>query len=290
MQESTTIAPTDVYSRVTNRIIELLERGVIPWRKPWQPNGMPKNLISQRPYTGINAMLLNSLDYAQNHFLTWHQLQQIGGSVKKGEKGALIIFQTKTEKTIERDEELVVEKRSILRYYYVYNVEQCSGIPQKYLQYTKIPVEIINKSCEKIIQEMPLPPIIYYRGHQAYYHTKDDYVNVPKLEHFDSIASFYEVTMHELVHSTGSLKRVGRKSVYENPHFGSEEYSMEELIAEIGACYLTSIGGVGIGHLENSAAYIQNWLYVLKNDKKFIVQAASKAQRAVEYILNIHSS
>jgi len=287
MQESTIIIPNDVYSRVTNRIIELLEKGVIPWRQPWQPNGMPKNLISQRPYTGINAMLLNSLEFTQNHFLTWHQLRQIGGHVKKGEKGALIVFQTKTEKVTEKNNELVVEKRSILKYYFVYNVEQCVNIPVKYLQYTKIPKEIVNKSCEKIIQEMPLCPTIYYRGGEAYYVPKHDYINMPKLQFFESMEAFYETLFHELVHSTGASHRLARKSVYEDINFGSETYSFEELIAEIGSCYLTTIGGVGLGNLENNASYIQGWLNVLQNDKKFIIQAASKAQRAVEYILNI---
>ena len=286
MKDFPTSTRTDVYVQVTSRIIELLEHGTIPWRKPWQPNGMPKNLISQRPYTGINVMLLTSLDFTHNLFLTWHQLQQIGGHVKRGERGAFVVFQSKTEKEVEEGGERRIERRSILKHYHVFNVEQCNNIPQKYLEYTKIPVEIINKSCEQIIQQMPLCPTIYYRGHEAYYYPKDDYINMPKLEYFDSTSSYYEVIMHELIHSTGALKRLGRKSVYENPYFGSEEYSMEELIAEIGSCYLTSIGGVGIGHLENSAAYIQSWLNVLKNDKRFIIQATSKAQRAVDYILN----
>lgn len=289
MQESTVITQNDVYSLVTARIIELLEQGVIPWRKPWQPNGMPKNLISQRPYTGINAMLLNSLDYYHNHFLTWNQLQKIGGHVKKGEKGALIVFQSKKEKEIEENGETIIEKRSILRYYYVYNVGQCLGIPPKYIEYVKTPVEIINKSCEKIIQEMPLCPTIYYRGGEAYYVPKHDYINMPKLQYFESMEAFYETLFHELVHSTGASHRLARKSVYEDVNFGSETYSFEELIAEIGSCYLTTIGGVGIGNLENNASYIQGWLNTLQNDKKFIIQAASKAQRAVEYILNVIS-
>lgn len=286
-QASTITPPTDVYTRVTERIIELLEQGVIPWRQPWQPNGMPKNLISQRPYTGINAMLLNSLQYSQNHFLTWHQLQEIGGMVKKGEKGTLIVYQATKEKEVEKNGKTEMEKRSILKYYYVYNVEQCLNIPKKYLEVTKIPTELQDYSCEQIIHNMPLCPTIYYRGHEAYYMPHGDYITMPKLEYFESVTAFYETLFHEAVHSTGAKHRLSRESLYQNPSFGTELYSFEELIAEIGSCYLTSIGGVGIGNLENSTSYINGWLKVLKNDKKFIIQAASKAQKAVEYILNI---
>lgn len=290
MQKYSSNTASDVYSLVTNRIIELLEKGTIPWRKPWLPNGMPKNLISQRPYTGINTMLLNSLDFSKNYFLTWHQLQEIGGHIKRGEKGSFIVFQSKNEKEVQKNGEITIEKRSILRYYYVYNVEQCLNLPRKYTEVTKIPTEIIDKSCEKIVQGMPLCPTIYYRGNEAYYMPKHDYINMPKLDYFDSMASFYGVLFHELIHSTGALKRLARKSVCENTDYGNELYSLEELIAEIGSCYLTSIGGVGISNLQNSAAYIKGWLSVLENDKRFIVKAASKAQRAVEYILNIHHS
>jgi antirestriction protein ArdC len=287
MQKVTLISPKDIYTRVTDRIIGLLEKGVIPWRKPWQPNGMPKNLISKRPYTGINSMLLNSLDYKQNYFLTHHQLQQIGGRVKKGEKGAFIIYATKYEKEEVKNGEIEMRQWTVLKSYTVFNVEQCSNIPEKYIKASQEPVEIITISCEQILQSMPLCPTIYYRGHEAYYSPKLDYINMPNVGYFESMASFYGVLFHELVHSTGALHRLARKSLYENAEFGSETYSLEELIAEIGSCYLTSIGGVGICDLANSAAYIQEWLSVLQNDKKFIVQAASKAQQAVDYILNV---
>ncbi|MBA4850506.1 ArdC family protein [Emticicia sp. BO119] len=290
MQKVTLTSPNDVYTRVTEKIIALLEKDVVPWRKPWQPNGMPKNLISKRPYTGINAMLLNTLDYPQNYFLTHYQLQQIGGRVRKGEKGAFIIYATKYEKEVIKNGEMSLQEWTILKTYIVFNIDQCVNIPEKYIKSSQEPIELITVSCEQILQQMPLCPVIYYRGHEAYYDPKYDSITMPKLEQFESMASFYGVLFHELVHSTGALHRLARKSLYENTHFGSETYSFEELIAEIGSCYLTSLGGVGISHLNNSAAYIQGWLGLLQNDKKFIVQAASKAQQAVEYILNVNVS
>lgn len=286
MQEST-LTPTDVYTRVTNRIIELLEQGVIPWRKPWQPNGMPKNLISKRPYTGINAMLLNSLDFTSNYFLTWNQLQDIGGKVKKGEKGALIIFQTKVEKEVAKNGDVEIQRWPIVKHYTVFNVSQCVNIPDKFKEVIHEPVEITNLSCEQIIYGMPQCPKIYYQGYQAYYSPKMDCIVMPKLDHFDSVTSFFTVLFHELIHSTGALHRLARKSLYENTHFGSELYSFEELVAEIGSCYLMSLAGLGIYDLANSAAYIQEWLELLQNDNKFIIKAASQAQKAVEYILNV---
>ncbi|RYU92859.1 ArdC family protein [Emticicia agri] len=287
MQKSNPLTPNDVYTRVTNRIIELLEQGVIPWRKPWQPNGMPKNLISKRPYTGINAMLLNSLDFTSNYFLTWNQLQDIGGKVKKGEKGALIIFQTKVEKEVAKNGDVEIQRWPIVKYYTVFNVSQCVNIPDKFKEVIHEPVENINLSCEQIIYGMPRRPNIYYQGYQAYYSPKMDCIVMPKLDYFDSVTSFFNVLFHELIHSTGAIHRLARKSLCENTHFGSELYSFEELVAEIGSCYLMSIAGLGICDIANSAAYIQEWLGLLQNDNRFIIKAASQAQKAVEYILNV---
>ena len=103
METETEVVAKDVYSLVTNRIIDLLENGVIPWRKTWRTAGIPKNLISQMQYSGINLLFLNSLDFKQNVFLTWNQLKEIGSSVRKGEKGSFVVFQSKKEDTIEED-------------------------------------------------------------------------------------------------------------------------------------------------------------------------------------------
>ena len=130
-------------------------------------------------------------------------------------------------------------------------------------------------------------PEIRDKENQAYYVPALDYISMPHLSSFDSSPDYYGTLFHELIHSTGHKKRIGRKEVYENPTFGSEMYSMEELIAEIGTCYLKSHIGIPINEFQNNAAYIQHWLGVLKGDKRFIVMAASRAQQAADYILKV---
>jgi antirestriction protein ArdC len=129
-------------------------------------------------------------------------------------------------------------------------------------------------------------PRIQVKGSDAYYHPKDDYINMPPIKTFKSAESYYSVLFHELVHSTGHESRLNRHEVAEKIVYGSQSYSLEELTAEIGACFLKSISGLSMDDLSQNASYIQNWLSVLKNDKRFILKASSRAQRAVEYILN----
>jgi antirestriction protein ArdC len=287
METETEIVAKDVYSLVTNRIIDLLENGVIPWRKTWRTAGIPKNLISQRQYSGINLLLLNALDFKQNVFLTWNQLKEIGGSVRKGEKGSFVVFQSKKEDTIEEDGELKVKVKFLLRYYKVFNVGQCTDLPPKY---ESLIDEIINEpivSCESVVEGMPnCPNIIHSKSASAYYSANDDYIQIPEISSFESSSAYYGTLFHELIHATGAEFRLNRKTITEHHDFNSEEYSIEELIAEIGSCYLKSVTDVPIEDLENSASYIDHWLKVLRGDKKMIVQASNKAQMAVNFILN----
>lgn len=277
----------DVYSMVTDRIIELLENGTIPWRKPWTEAGIPQNLISKRAYGGINVLLLNSLNFRNNLFLTWNQIQDVGASVKKGEKGTFAVLQCKTEKMVEKDGEEVLEKKYILRYYKLFNVGQCSNIPEKLLPKEEERNNHILVDCEEIIASMPLcPDILHSDDCEAFYSPSEDYIKIPFLSIFESSSAYYGTLFHELIHSTGAKSRLARPTIYDNPRFGSEMYSLEELIAEIGSCFLKSLTGIPFKDLENSAAYIENWLSVLKSDKRFIVQASSKAQQAVSYICN----
>ena len=279
--------PIDVYSLVTDKIIELLEAGAIPWRKPWTEAGIPRNLISKRPYRGVNLLLLNSLGFEQNQFLTWKQLKTIGGSVKKGQKSILVVFNKVIESQAEKGGETKIAKKSFLRYYKVFNVAQCTDIPNAFL----VPGEKREHEplyeCERIIEAMIDCPIIRHEDHEAYYVPAMDYINMPKLSSFDSSQDYYGTLFHELIHSTGHEKRIGRKEVFQNPHFGTEMYSLEELVAEMGSCYLKSQTGIPIADLDNSAAYIKGWLEIFKGDKRFIVTAASRAQQAVEYILKV---
>jgi len=278
---------TDVYTIVTNRIIEHLEKGVVPWRKTWADAGLPKNLITGNQYRGINVWLLNTIGYQQNLFLSFKQVQDLGGHVKRGEKAHEVVFWKWLEK--ENEETKKKDKISLLRYYNVFNIAQCEGIPLE-----KIPpiVERNNnpiETCEKIIEDMPKRPNIVHNEQRAYYHKINDFVNVPKIESFNKSEDYYSTLFHELVHSTGHNDRLNRKELIESKGMRTDKYAIEELTAEMGASYLKSYAGIPIEQLENNASYIQSWLEHLRNDKRFIVYASSQAQKATDYILNVQN-
>ncbi len=275
----------DVYELVTNRIIELLESNTVPWRKPWTERGLPQNLITKRPYRGINLMMLNVLDFEHNLFLTFKQLKTIGGSVKKGEKGQFVVFTKMVEEEVETNGKKETKKRSMLRYYRVFNIGQCRDIPDAFIPNDKYENTEIT-DCTAVIDCMPNAPKIVFKKPDAFYVPSEDYINMPKLKTFKEPDEYYGTLFHELVHSTGHTSRLNRKEVMENPKYGSEPYSLEELVAEIGSCYLKSFTGLDIADMSQNAAYISSWLNVLKNDKRFILKASSRSQQAVEYILN----
>lgn len=279
-------AKKDVYSIVTDHIIAQLEKGVIPWRKPWTDNSIPQNLISKRPYRGINLWLLAMYGYAQNYFLTYKQVQELGGTVKQNETGHIVVFwkmpDTQTE-DLPEDEQ--TKRHAILRYYVVFNVAQCENIPEE-----KLPPVVENVfeplvECESIVNGMPNPPAFQFKENDAYYHPGKDYINMPKRKGFRTNEEYYAVLFHELIHSTGHKSRLARIGVQQMSPFGSDLYSTEEIIAEMGSCYLSSFACIVPKPLDNSVAYIQGWLERLKNDKKILIYAASQAQKAADYIL-----
>ena len=287
------IKPHDVYEIVTNRIIEHLEKGVVPWQQPWTDAGLPKNLITGRNYRGINVWLLNTLNYHQNYFLTFKQVQELGASVKKGEKAQEVIFwkwlQKKSNDNLENEEQGKAKQIPFLRYYKVFNIDQCTGIPKEKLPVIEERVNDPIETCEKIVFEMPKRPEIRHHELQAYYHKRNDFVNMPRMEVFNSSEDYYATLFHELVHSTGHKERLNRKELVNSKGFRTEDYAIEELTAEMGSSYLKSYAGIPIEQVENNAAYIQGWLERLRKDKKFIVYASAQAQKATDYILNVRT-
>lgn len=282
----TTTTKIDVYQIVTDRIIDLLNKGTIPWVQPWKNGILPMNFISKRSYQGINLLLLNSMMFDQNFFLTWDQLKKLGGSVKPNEQGTVVVYWKNKSKESE-DAENQPKKRPLLRYYKVFNICQCTGIPNLPENPGADQTELSRPDCESVIASMPTPPTIIVRGKQAYYRPEDDRIVVPTKKNFLTLDSYYSVIFHELIHSTGHKSRLSRKGIIEKAEFGSISYAMEELIAEIGSCYLCNTTGILNHQIENSAAYIENWLEKLRNDKFFVLHAASQAQKATDYILNI---
>lgn len=282
-----------VYELITNRICDLLEKGVIPWKKPWNGGeGVPQNLISRKPYRGINVFLLSSLCFESPYFVTFKQAKELGGFVKAGEKACPVIFWKWLEKQDPEGEEINeqgqrVSRIPLLRYYSVFNVAQTQGIPSDKIPASGTithPFDPIQ-AAQVIVDSMPNKPLILHSEARAYYRPSSDLVNVPKPELFTGNAEYYSTLFHELTHSTGHASRLNRKGVVELNAFGSHEYSKEELCAEMGAAYLCAESGIVESTLENSAAYIAGWLRKLRGDNKFVVQAAAQAQKAADFIL-----
>lgn len=284
-----------VVEKVTNRVIELLEKGEIPWRKPWTIRGMlPCNLITSKEYKGVNAFLLSlySHTYASPYFLTFNQAKKIGGSVKKDEHAVPVIYWNWREKEVETEKEngeteVEVKKIPFMRYYNVFNVEQCNGLEDKI---PEVKAKTFNNTplerCEKIVDEMKDKPTIMHGGSRAVYTPGNDSIRTPEMKYFESAEEYYSTLYHELVHSTGHEKRLKRFTPGRTPSFGSEDYSKEELIAEMGSAYLCGICEIENKTLENSAAYIQGWLSKLRSDKRMLIYAAAGAQKSIDYILN----
>lgn len=275
---------TDVYELVTNQIITHLEKGTVPWKQGWTDKGLPRNLISQRPYKGINLLLLGTQCYEHNYYLTYKQAKELGATVKKGEKSHLIFFWKWMEQENAQAEGVI--KKPFLRYYKVFNIGQCEGIPAEKIPTPEVRINNSIEECEVMIENMPQRPLIKWGMGGAFYNPKEDFINMPSMIEFNNSESYYETLFHELIHSTGHQSRLNRKELINGTYFGSGFYSIEELTAELGACYLKFHTGIKTTELENNAAYIHSWLTKLKNDRKFIVYASTQAQRAVDFILD----
>ena len=275
-----------VYEIITNAILEKLEQGSVPWHRPWNgKESMPKNLITKKEYQGINAFLLGCQGYGSPYWLTFRQCSELGGSVKKGAKATPVIYWNWLE--IEKDKE-TEEKVPFLRYYAVFNVEQCEGIPEDKVPQAAINTNTIDRLtvCEEIVEAMKDRPAITHNRQAAFYSVDRDTINMPLFESFETAEEYYSTLFHELVHSTGHLKRLARPGITDLSPFGTPSYSKEELIAEMGAAFLCGVAGIENVTLDNSAAYIEGWLRKLRNDKKLVIVAAAQAQKAANYILN----
>jgi antirestriction protein ArdC len=280
----------NVYEIVTEKIIAELERGVTPWRKPWTAEA-PCNLVSGKPYRGINTFLLGSQGYGSRYWLTYNQASKLGGNVRRGEKSSLVVFwHIGTEKVIRQADGTERKSKPILlRYYSVFNLTQTDGISEKLGLGKAIPIVPNIAECDRIIAEMPNPPK-REQSERAWYRPSSDTVGMPAKELFSKPEEFYSTYFHELTHSTGHASRVGREGIEHLNEFGSESYSKEELVAEMGAAMLCGVTGIAPATIENSAAYLKGWLDRLRSDAKLIVSAASQAQKAADYILDKNDS
>ena len=261
-------------------MIAEMEQGIIPWKKPWMASGAAISHTTGKPYSLLNQMLLGK----PGEWITFSQCQQEGGRVRKGEKARMVVFWKWIETKDEETEE--VKEVPFLKYYNVFHIDQCEGITAKHTQTNPNPAQA-DEAAETIITEYVKREGVmleHREGDAAFYQPAADRIVLPMMKQFTETAEYYGTAFHEMVHSTGHMKRLARLDTTAN--FGSENYSREELIGEIGSAALVHHVGLETSKsFRNSAAYVQNWLQALKNDKRFIVSAASKADKAVNYIL-----
>lgn len=273
-----------IYEMVTDRIIEQLEQGCIPWQRPW--TGVQSdayNIVSNRPYSLLNQMLLKHT----GSYGTFKQWQELGGHIRKGEHSEIVVFwKIQPIEEIKEDGTKTIKQIPLLRYYNVFHISQVDGVEVKEKPIVYIePIE----EAERIKEEYKTREHIEIReivSNKAFYSPSGDYIQVPCKEQYTNIEEFYSTLFHEMVHSTGHKTRLDRLETGSNAHFGSETYSKEELTAELGSASLLNMLGIETPKtFKNSSAYIQSWLRVLRNDSRFIVSASSKAEKAVNYIL-----
>jgi antirestriction protein ArdC len=280
---------SSVYQIVTEQIIKQLESGVAPWRKPWRTE-MPCNLVSGKEYRGINPFLLAPQGYGSRYWLTFNQANKLGGHIRKGEKSSIVTFWKIGEERIVKSAD-GTERRSkpiLLRFYRVFNIEQTEGIAEKLGLGNASPRVPSIDQCETIVSSMPNPPK-REQSDRAWYRPSTDSVGMPSRNSFNSAEEFYSTLFHELTHSTGHQSRIGREGIEQLNTFGSESYSKEELIAEMGAAMLCGVTGIAPTTIPNSAAYLNSWIERLRGDSQLIISAASAAQKAADYIQGVQS-
>lgn len=277
-----------VYEMVTNRIIEQLENNIIPWQKPW--TGIKSgayNRVSKKSYSLLNQILLKN----QGEYATFKQWSDLGGHVRKGEKSEIIVFwKVLPVEETQEDGTKIVKQIPLLKYINVFHISQVEGVEP--LQKNELhDIEPIEKA-ESILTDYWTREHItieHTASDRAYYSPSMDLIHLPLFEQFTDANEYYSTAFHESIHSTMKESRCNRAEERKNKlvAFGSDEYSKEELVAELGSVSLMNIIGIETKKsFKNSTAYIQSWIRVLKNDVKFIVSASSKAEKAVNYILN----
>ena len=316
------VSPNELYQLITDRIIEVIEKGGdLVWQKPWYTKNKTglaaSNFVTKKAYKGINAFMLNLVyplllgrKFNSPYFLTFKQVKELGGQVKKGSEGIEVFYYTviytENGKNIKEAEyaalrEKVVTKTAspseksrydkimnyaMMRYYNVFSADDIIGIDFSLPTDVEPPKNDFERIeiCESIVANYPnpQPKIVQNDPTGAYYIMGDDIINIPEINLFKTPQEYYSTLFHELTHSTGVEKRLGR-------NMSREHYAFEELVAELGASYLNAESGILYHNLKNSAAYLKGWkkevLKKFKEDNKFFAHAAAAAQKSSDFIL-----
>lgn len=286
------MAKPDIYTRITEKIIADLEAGTRPWHKPWSAEHLAGRIT--RPlrhngiaYRGLNIILLWSASVAHGYaapiWMTYRQALELGGQVRKGSKGQLVIYADKLRKTetddAGQDREVEIP---FMKGYTVFNVDQIEGLPETYHEVAEPMPETAERDATAEAFFAATNADIRHAGNQAFYAVDPDYVQMPPFETFESPEAYYSTLGHEVCHWTRHPKRLDRS--FGRKRWGDEGYAQEELVAELGAAFLAADLGLSPEPRDEHAAYIAHWLTGLRNDKRFIFQAAAHAQKAVDYL------
>lgn len=290
------MSQSSIYQMVTDRIVEQMNAGIVPWRQPWV--GGPAMAISyttRKAYSMLNQLLLGK----PGEWLTWNQIQALGGRVKCGGKSRFCVFCQRIEKDV-ADNDLDDELRQrdsylVLRWYKVFHIDDTIGIESRCLSVVPnpeiTPIEAAEQAIRSYLAQEPALKFVCDRpSASAYYAPALDEVVVPMLTQYEIPEEYYSTVFHEFAHSTMAPGRCNRQAEERSARFGDAAYSREELVAEIGSAMI--VGHLGIESdraFKNSTAYIQGWLSALQNDKRMIVWAAAKAEAAAKFILRDHS-
>ena len=262
----------EIYNRITEKLIIKIESGVIPWRRNWSI-GSPTNMISKRPYNGINFLSLIAEDHPSPYYLSFLQCKEKGATINKGATGSLIVFWKVCERNIEEGNKGSA-RIPFLRYSYTFNLSDTS-LCNTEAQRTSI------TSAEELISKLQNLPPIKNNYRRCAYSLIDDFITLPVISDFDNQAEYYSALFHEAIHSTGHPSRLNRISA----HADHEQYSEEELVAELGSSFLCAQAGISNSVIENQAAYLQGWMKKLKQYPEVLIRASIQAKNAVEYLL-----
>lgn len=296
-ETATKTARVDVYTRVTNRIIEELEQGTRPWLKPWNAEHAAGRITrplrhNGQAYKGINILMLwasaELSGFVSPFWLTFQQAKELGGHVKKGEHGSPVVYASTFKKTETADDGQETEAEiPFLKEYTVFCADQCEGLPQHFYQMATPPAEKLERidRAEQFFANTKAD--IRTGGNRAYYAIEADYVRMPPFETFRDAESHAATLAHELTHWTRHQTRLNRE--FGRKKWGDEGYAMEELVAELGSAFLCADLQITPEIREDHASYIESWLKVLKDDKRAVFSAASHASKAVDFLHSLQT-